>query len=558
MKNQEILQRHDQLSLARKPVEAFWEDIGRFILPVSGGMFFAQRAMEGEKKWSTTDVWDSTAPIGAQRLASFMWSALVGTFRWFDVAFPVAKVNQDPKGRAWLDDTGLRMFDTLQSSNFALEFASVLLDEVGYGNGAMTQEVVDPDKWAGFEFRGDPLQEIQFEEDYAGRVLNYYRKFMWTPVQIVSKFTDKQGVFKGPAKVKEAAQQKADAARMEVIFCVYRRADKKPMGMSEKVRAASERPYGYKYILRDGVELLGDEGGYYEMPSYVGRWDRAIGSQWGFGPGLLSLPTVKLLNTLQEEIVNAAAKAVDPANIVTERGLIGDLDNRPGGLIVVRDLKDIGTHESKARFDVSEELLARHQMMVRKYFREDDLGLKDSPAMTATEVMQRVTLMNRLFGGPVARIQNDIFDGVLQTTFGTMMREGLIEKPPDIILEAVAKTGTQLKIQYRGPFSRAMRDDEVAAIERLFASCAGAMKMGFEDVKHDFDAAQALKEMADRLATPAALWRSKADADKLRQQEQQMQAAMMQAQVAKTQGEARRAHSTADVNQGDANGAAAA
>ena len=47
----------------------------------------------------------------------------------------------------------------------------------------------------------------------------------------------------------------------------------------------------------------------------------------------------------------------------------------------------------------------------------------------------------------------------------------------------------------------------------------------FEDVKDDFDASQALKEMADRLATPAALWRPKAEADAQRKQRQQMQQA---------------------------------
>ncbi len=560
MTNEEILKRFDQLEMDRKPVEGHWEDIGRFILPVGGGMFFAQRLIEGEKNWSTREVWDSTAPIGAQRLASFLWSSLVGTFRWFDVMFPVPGVNKDPTARKWLDDTGDRMYDALSSSNFALEFASLLLDEVSYGNGFLTQEPINPEKWAGFEFAGAPLQESYFEEDWQGHVLRYYRKLTWTPSKIISKFTnEKTGEVKVPDSLKERAKQ-ANAPKEEVVFCIYRRDGKKAMDFGEKTRAPLERPYGFKYILRKGADTLGDEGGYYEMPAYAGRWERAIGSQWGFGPGLLALPTVKLLNTLQEEIVNAAAKVVDPVTLVSERALLGDPDMRPGGLVVIRGdpMKDMVPFESKARFDVSEGLLERHQMMVRKFFREDDIGLKESPAMTATEVMQRVTLMNRLFGGPVARIQNDIFDPTLQTTFSTMYREGQIDPPPQVLIDAVQKTGMGLKIQYRGPFSRAMRDDEVAAIERLFAACAGAMKMGFEDVKDDFNASQALREMAERLATPAAIWNSPQQAAAAKQQRAQLQQAMMQAQVQKTAGEARRAHSTAAMNEQDAAGGGAA
>jgi hypothetical protein len=553
MKNEEILKRISELEMQRKPVEGTWGDIERYILPLSG-QFFSPVIGEGGKDWSTREVWDSTAPIGAARLASFLWASLCApTLRWLDVTFPVARVNQDPKGKAWLQDTTDRVYDTFTASNFALEMASEMLDMVGYGNACLTQEPVDPEEWKGYEFAGVPLREMFFEEDYRGRVYRFFRKLSWKPAQIVSKFTDKKtGEVKVPKRVQDLMKGSGADVPLEVVYCIYPRPDKKPMAFGEKVRAAGERPFGYKYVLRTGGETLGDEGGYYEMPAYVGRYDRAVGSQWGFGPGLLALPTVKLANALQEEIVLAAGKVVDPPFLVEERGLLGDVDLERGGMTTVRDTqRSLVPFESKARFDVSDSLLERQQMMIRKFFREDDIGLKASPASTATEVMQRVNLMNRLFGGPVGRTQNDIFDPAVQTTFDGMYRAGKIDKIPDIILEEASK-GYGMKIEYRGPFSRAMRDDEVVAIERLMAAAAGAIKMGFEDVKDDFDPAQALREIAERLSTPARMFRSKEEAKASRENRQKLQQMAAKAQIGKTMAEANRAQAgAAEMGGGD-------
>jgi hypothetical protein len=550
MTNEEILRRMGQLEIQRKPVEGTWDDIERYIVPLSGS-FYNPEVIEAGKKWTTKEIWDSTGPIGASRLASFFWAMTVSPqMDWLKIGHPDPKVEKDPVAKTWLDETGRRLYNAITSSNFSLEMATGMLSWVGYGNFAITQEVVDAKRWRGFQFGGVPMRDIYFEEDWQGRVYRWFQKFKWTATQIVSKFTDPgTGKFIGPSAIEEQAKQSADDTKIEVIYCVFPRPGKKPMGMDEKMRAPLERPFGAKYVIRTGPGkdgTLGDETGFYEMPAYVGRYSRTTGSQWGFGPGLLALPTVKLVNALQEEIVNAAGKAVDPSLLVEERGLLGDVDLGRGGMTVVRDTsKSLVALESKARFDVSDNLLERQQLMIRKYFREDDISMKESPAMTATEVVQRRNLMNQLFGVPNGHLINDVLDPTTQTSFSTMYREGQIDKPPDIILEAAQK-GTGLKIQYRGPLARAMRDDEVVAIERLLTAAYGALKMGFQDVTDEFSPAKALREMAERLDTPGAVWFTPQEAAANKQQRQKMQQAAQQAQIQKTQAEGNRAQAGAD------------
>lgn len=545
MKNEDILKRYDALKQSRSDFDSICNEITRYILPF-GGDFLGGTTVN----WETKQIWDSTAPMGAVRLASFMHSALASfAFRWFSIAFRNSKINKDPKARAWLDDTSDRMFDTLAASNFGREFASSMLSIVGHGNSFISQELAHPKRWDGIEFSAGPLKDCVYEEDYRGQVRVFYRGYEWTAGQILSKFGEKGT----PKDILEMAQSKNSAAvdkRHEIIFCIYPRTDVEGMRFGERVRAPLQRPFGFKYVLRKGAVTLGEEDGYYEMPVYFGGWERMPGSIWCFGPGHQALPTVKLVNVWLEAMTNAAEKAVDPATLVTERGLLSDLDLGKGGLTTVRSLEDIATHESKARFDVSEVILQDARMMIRKYFREDDLTLKTSPQMTFGEAQIRYELMNRVLGGPANRVQTGILDPMLQTTFNMLYREKQLEDPPDLILEE----GARMHIEYLGPLMRSQRGDEVAAIERLAAGASAMIKMGFADVQYDFDASAALREMGERLGTPGNCFRTEDDAKKLAENAKQMAQASAEVDIRKRAAEGERAFAGAEQMRREMNG----
>jgi len=546
MDNALVVQRTDALKAARSPIEGKWKEVDRYILPLNQGDFAATITSENSKDWSTLDVWDSTAPIGADRLTAMLHSTLLSG-RWFGANLRAAKVNQDPKARRWLDDCVDRMFDAIMVSNFAVEMASFILEWVGYGNACLTQALVSEEKWEGLDFSARPVRELLFEEDHTGRPYRAFFPLSWTPTQIISKFRDPDDKSKPSKTIPEkilGMAEKADggaAEKQSVIFCIYPRGGIQALTYGEKTRAPLNRPWAWKYVLREGLVTL-EEGGFFEMRAYVGRWAKSANSMWGYGPSLLALPTVKLVNALQEHIVNAAAKVVDPATLVTERGLMSDLDLGPGGQTTVRSLDDIAPYESKARFDVSEMLLADHRNMIRKHFREDDITLKDSPAMTATEVNRRFVLLNRFLAPPVKRIQFDVFAPVIQNTFNDMYRMGQLDEPPDVV-----KANPRMQIEFFGPLMTAQRDDEVAAIERLLSAKAAMTKMDpGSRAKHVVKDDVALREMAERLATPASVLASQQEVEAAVKQEQAVQQAAAQAQISKTAAEADRARAGAE------------
>lgn len=463
MKSEEIKKRFEALWSQRKTVEQTWDLIEQFIMPIRGGKFFESQESEGSIDWRRgRSVFDSTAQNACYTLASSMHGALTSpSIRWFSLKFRDNELNADTANAQWLEKAANAIFFALQDSNFNLEVNEGYLDLAGFGTTIIFEEPISDKTWEGLEFSALPIREAYFETDHRRQVHRFYRLLSWTPVQIMSKFGDSV-----PEDIKVKAENaNSTDEKIDVIFCVYPRKGVADTKWKKKV-APKRRSYGYKYILRQSGELLGNEGGYYEMPAYVPRWQKASGSQWGFSPSTIALSDVMTLNALVELILQALEKVVDPANLTTERGLISDLDLGAAGLTVVRNIDDLAPYESKANFNASALVVEDLRNRIRQTFLVDQLELKESPAMSATEVNARVDLMQRLLGPVLGRLQNDFLDPMIERTFRILWRAGLIPEMPASAEDA------EFDVEYTGPLARAQRTDRITAIEGYLNSVA--------------------------------------------------------------------------------------
>lgn len=535
MDAKQIVRRFSALESNRKVAEQAWELIERFIYPIGGGKFFEPLSTEGEMQWRRRGIFDDTAILGADTLAASIHGSLTSpATKWFDFAYRSPDLNLDNEAKAWLDKAASITWDTIQQSNFNLEISESYLDLTSFGNAAITQEPIDDLVWKGTRFNAMPLREAYFEEDSKNQPRNFYRLLHWTPSQIVDKF----GIENVPDKVKEKYESTSVSEREEVIFCIYT-SDENIDADTSGVLAKDKRPYQYKYVLRNGMEILG-EGGYYEKPAYFLRWRRAPGSEWGYGPGHIALSTTITLNELIKLVLEAAEKVIDPVSLINQRALLSDLNLEPGGQVVVKDVdKAIKAYESGARFDVSSLQVNDLRMMIRRLFHVDQLELKESPAMSATEVMVRYELMNRLLGPTMGRLQNDLLDPLVTNTFKMLYRAKQFPPPPEII----AKLGGDINVEYVGPLSRAQKSDEVASVERWLQGIAGLAEF-LPEMRHVPDPVAIGKYMANGLNVPAGLMNSDAkittaiaDDKKAMATAQAQQEEQNQADIAATQGE---------------------
>jgi len=523
----EIARRYRKLASERNNIESTWELIERFFAPYRGE-FFDENTGEDSVDWKTRELYDSTAIKASNTLASSLHGSLTSpAYKWFSLRFRNDNLNSDKEAKAWLEDTENRIFTALQQSNFNLEANECYLDLVHFGTSIIVEEIDDGE----IVFKAIPVKEAYFEMDSRGGICNLYRRFRYTPIQIVEKF----GKDNVPEDIVEKAEKPNDAERIEVIYAITKR-DLGAKYEYDGPVAAENRPYEAKYILLQRAEDIGDPQGYYEMPAFVPRWRSTSESKFGNSPSMIALPDVLTLNELYEMFIRALEKVVDPATLTTERGLLSDLDLSAGGLTVVRDVNDLVPFESRARFDVTQMSIADLRESIRSAFFVDQLELKNSPAMTATEVSVRYELMQRLLGPTLGRLENDFLSPLIERTFNILFRDDKLMPLP----EKLADSGEGWDIRYTGPLARSQRVDQAAAVERWLGT-VGALAEIKPEALDIIDEDEIARDMADTLNVPAKYTKSKEQIEAVRRARAQQQAQMQAAQLAQEQGKAAQA-----------------
>jgi hypothetical protein len=522
MDGKDIVQRFDVLVSQRKTVEDVWDVINKLVVPFRGD-FFRDITSEHAVTWrDNREIFDSTAVDAAGTLAASIHGSLTSpAIRWFELAFRAAKLNDNKESRQWLEEAAHKCFLALQDSNFNLEANETYIDLVSYGTSMIIEEVEEKNgKFVKLNFQSVPVEETWFEQDHTGQANRSYRRYMWTVDQIATKF-GKDAL--PEAMQKQIGNPQSMDKKLKVILCIYPREDKSDADVS-KTLAPKERPWGMKHVLHKDSFELGDEGGYYENPAFIPRWRKTSKSMWGHGPAMIALPDILTINQLVELILKATEKVVDPPTKVTERGLLSDLDLEPAGLTVVRTMDSMEPYESGARFDVSQLQREALKQSIRSIFYVDQLELKESPAMTATEVQTRYELMQRLLGPTLGRLQSDYLDPLVQRTFNILHRAGQFGELPT----AISESGNgELDIIYTGPLVRAQRADIAQGVSRWVASLAelGEIVPEVLDIPN-WD--EISKELGSLEGVPAKLMNSESQIKKIRKDRQAAQAATQQ------------------------------
>lgn len=544
MDPQLLRNRFDQLVSQRKTLDWTFQTIEKHVVPFRGE-FFKPETSELEVEWRRRQIYDSTAPVACNLLASQMHGNLTSaSIKWFDLTFRDLALRENKEAKEWLEVCSDRIYQALTDSDFNVEAAEVYLDLTSYGTAIVTEEVEDEAEWKGLDFTALPVRECYFEPDSKGGILRLYRLLRYTKLQIIDKF--------GKLPPHLAATDEKEGGdvdqKHEVLFCIYERTDKKDADTSGLL-APDQRPWGYKYILHASAEEMGDGGGYYEMPAYIVRWQKVSGARWGFSPAFVALSDILQLNEVVKQTSEARAKAIDPATITTENGLISDLDLNPGGLTVVQNIENISTFESKARFDQADAEIDRLQQSIRATFYIDKLEMKDSPQMTATEVRVRYERMQKLLGPTLGRLQADFLDPLIKRTFAILQRAGQLPEQPESVSEA------EMDIEYTGPLPRAMKSETAESIERWQAGIASMAQMYPEmlDIP-DVDAIP--RTLAELLGVPARVVRGVDEVEEIRATRQQKQEAAEAIAVSQAAGDATKAMGEGQQAMDAANGAA--
>ena len=530
MKNQQIISRIDALTAERKTLDGTWETIERFIAPYRGE-FFRNQTSEHEQSWRKRDVFDSTAIFDNVMLSNTIHSWLFPMGRdFFDIKFRDNNVNDVQEAREWLDTVVDRMHKELHQSNLNTESGETILDKTSFGTGYLLEEFTGNELTGenfGITFSSIPVKEAYFDEDFKGGIYAFYRRLMWTPTQILSKF----GETNVPEKINSAVSAgKSD--RMEVIFCIWKRSDAEEV---DGIVAPEKRPYAYKYILKEGGEMLGEEGGYYEMPVFLSRWSKTSESKYGHSPAMIALNDVLTLNQFKELVFRRAEKEIDPPLKVTERGLLSDLDLNPAGLTVVRDTSgELVPLNSGGNYTIAELTAQDLVESIHRAFYLDAIQLKQSPQMTATEALERTAIMQRSLGPVISRNKPGILTPLIERTFNAMLRAGKLPPVPESIQSA------DIDIVYTGPLAASNNMDE-AQLLQTYLSIIGGVAQFKPEVLDNIDEDAIARRLAEDMNIDPSFNNSVEEVEQARQARAEQQQQMAAAEQARAEGEAMQA-----------------
>jgi hypothetical protein len=355
MNGVEIVRRVDTHKTARSHVETLWNDVEKYVMPLRVGNMYVRDIAETAVRLFRDDVYDSTAIFAAQRMANAMHGSITNpNVRWKARKYrsPI-KLNEEPEAKDWLESADEREWEELYDSNFDPEISSAYQDLVGLGNAFMSvaAENDSPKDWAGYNFLAVPIKESFFERDHRGDLYRYYRWLVWTATEIKSKWPD----ITLPAAVeKELGTGGNPDKRFDIIYAVYCRPEYK--SNTGGVFSPTRRPVGAKYVMKETKEQIGPTEGFYEMPVFHCPWERTSGSIWGHGPGMVMAPTAKYVNFWLELEDMAIRKMIDPATLVTERGLVSDLQLEPGGVTVVRNMDAVKVFQAEGAHRLLEDV----------------------------------------------------------------------------------------------------------------------------------------------------------------------------------------------------------
>lgn len=527
MENEQIKRRYDQLFQERRG--NFDQDadlIERYIAPIRGGKFFQDQSNEYEVQFRRPEIYDSTARKSAGILkASIQGALLPSGVKWFDLLFRADDLNDDKEAKEWLEDCGLRMFLAMEDSRFQLSSEESIADIVDFGNTVMIlEERMKDGVFEGLFYDAIDMRGIYFDEDWDNSIHTLYRRLQWTPLQIASKFPEDQ--------LPDAVREKLDgeteiSQRMDVIFCVYPRDVPEPDGLV----TPEKRPWGGKYVLHEDSSLIGEEMGYYEMPAFIARWGKTSGSKYGWGPGNIALPDVLTINNMVRDELAYVEKIIDPPSLVSERNVFSDLDLTAGGVTLVQDIDGVQSYPVGDGYGQARMSMEDLRNRIEDHYYVNELQLKESPAMTATEAAMRREEILKMFGPMRGRFETELLSEVLQRTFNIMYRNGQFKEVP----KSLANVGPELDIKYTGPAARAQRSESIAALERLAAFVGGTAEI-FPEIRDNVDPDSMFTEVMEALDVPAKVRKSDNEIADTRDKRDAMAKAQAEAQVAQEQG----------------------
>lgn len=520
---QEIIREFKFVANDRGNWEQHWREIAERVIPSQSFTFNTlnqYNPARGEKR--TQFLFDSTASIALNRFASILDSLLTPrNTTWHRLAASDADLMKDRNVNLWFEEVTRILFKYryTPNANFSSQNQQNYKSIGAFGTGGMF--IDDLFGAPGIRYKAVHLSELFFVENHQGLVDKVMRHFALTARQAYQKWGDKL-----PDGIKNAMGSSPDQ-RFFFLHCVKPNDDRDPERLDSKGMA-----FKSYYIAMEGGKLL-EEGGYNTFPYAVSRYEQAPGEVYGRSPAMDVLPAIKTLNEQKKTILKQGHRTVDPVLLVHDDGIIDSFSLKPGALNaggVSADGRPLVQALPVGNVNVGREMMNDERAVINDAFLVTLFQiLTETPAMTATEVMERTREKGILLAPTLGRQQSEYLGPLIDREVDILSRQGLLPPMPGLLLEAQG----EYTVVYDSPLSRAQRAEEAGGLMRTVETALTVANSTQDmSVMDHFNWDIIIPEVASIQGVPSRWMSSMEQIAEMREARAEAQERMMQAQEA--------------------------
>lgn len=527
--------RFNQLVQDRSQLDVAWRSLADHFLPTRYQGMTESLGASNKNILLNDKIVDATGIHAMRTLAAGLQGGMTSPARpWFRLGLDDEDLDNSHNVRGFLDNVAKNMRSLFHRSNFYNAIHTMYGDLGTFGTGFMFEFA---DHKSGLRFVTVPVGQFVIDVSASGRVDTIYRRTQMTSRQIIQEF----GYNACPQNVKDACDSKRPermSEPWEVIHAVYPRSDRNTDSKNN-----SEMPWASVYWLNyagsggrqagsSGKQHVLRESGFEDFPGFGPRWDSIAGSAYGRSPAMDCLPDCKMLQQMGITTLKAVHKAVDPPMGVASSLKSVGLDLTPGGLNYVENIPGQVPQAAVPLLQVRPEIQAA-RMMIDAYQKQVQQGLyndlfrmllsSDRSQITAREVAAKEEEKLILIGPVLERLQDELFNPLIDRTFNIMMRFGMVRQE-DIPEEL---QGQEIKVEFVSLLAQAQKLVSTSAVDQLLAfsmNAAGA----FPEILDAIDVDNVVDGYAEYLGTEVDMIRPRDDRNAMREQRAQAQAQAQQ------------------------------
>ncbi len=513
----EIIRRYDKMKADRGTLESTLQEVGDVVLPRKAHV--TTRPVKGEKRRVRPELINDTAVFANQDMAAGLFSHLFSG-RWFGLRARKRELNDSENVKRWFMNTTNTVLEELAVSNFNNEINELLLDIGWCGTPCIG---VYPGTDTRLNFETYHISEFCIAQNNRKLVDTNYRKFQYTARQAVQEW----GIENLHKDIQDAyTEPKNRDKNFDFINAIFPREE-----YSTSYPATKNRQPIASIWVDVKAKTIVKEDGYYEMPKFSPRWVKRSGELYGRSQGMFALPTIKLINEMDGDIVKSGQLQVAPVIMSPDDGFIGKVRLAPRAIVYYRrnllgkdrpEVLDIG-----GKMDWSFALLEKKEGIVKIAFFNDLFVMlaELTGDKTAYEISERIEEKHSRIVAPIGRLQSELSNGMLRRCVSILGRAGALQPVPQELV------GQQYEIEYLSKLALAIRKIEVNSFAQAMHVMEG-MAEKKPDMMDNWDTDEIARGVPERLGWPVDWLRTIDVRDAIRQERADLEQAMQTAQLA--------------------------